>query len=191
MGGAGLVTVTVLVWPPHSTRTATTPPHTMGTNHRSRRDRGVPRQRVTRAGRDGAQARPARPGARRRGLTARSGVPGSARARGRSDKERRPDLRAASLRHWQAAVHRSPPWGVHEPRHGQVGVLQLQGSADAVPHTDGRFKAQPSGTTVFEFFPGDVGRGDETTSGSPPSPARSSWSWTTSPPSLPLAPRAR
>ena len=46
---------------------------------------------------------------------------------------------------------------------GKSVVLRLQGSADAVPQADGSFVGRLSGTTVFEFFPGDVGPGDQTT----------------------------
>jgi hypothetical protein len=42
-------------------------------------------------------------------------------------------------------------------------VLPLRGSADAVPQADGSFVGRLSGTTLFEFFAGDVGPGDQTT----------------------------
>jgi hypothetical protein len=45
---------------------------------------------------------------------------------------------------------------------GKSVDLQLQGSADFVPQPDGSGEGRLSGTTVFEFFPGDVGPGDQT-----------------------------
>jgi hypothetical protein len=47
---------------------------------------------------------------------------------------------------------------------GQSVVLQLQGSADAIPQADGTFDGRLSGTTAFTFFPSDIGPGNETTS---------------------------
>jgi hypothetical protein len=46
---------------------------------------------------------------------------------------------------------------------GKSVDLQLQGSADFVPLADGGVEGRLSGTTVFEFFPGDVGPGDQMT----------------------------
>jgi hypothetical protein len=45
---------------------------------------------------------------------------------------------------------------------GKSVDLQLQGSADFVPQSDGTVDGRLSGTTLFEFFPGDVGPGDQT-----------------------------
>ena len=46
---------------------------------------------------------------------------------------------------------------------GKSVDLHLQGSADFVPQADGSGDGRLSGTTVFEFFPGDVGPGDQMT----------------------------
>lgn len=46
---------------------------------------------------------------------------------------------------------------------GKSVDLQLQGSADFVPHADGSGDGRLSGTTTFTFFPGDVGPGDQMT----------------------------
>jgi hypothetical protein len=46
---------------------------------------------------------------------------------------------------------------------GKSVDLHLQGSADFVPQADGSGEGRLSGTTLFEFFPGDVGPGDQMT----------------------------
>ena len=46
---------------------------------------------------------------------------------------------------------------------GESVVLRLQGSAEMVPLEDGTLEWRLSGSTVFTFFGGDVGPGDDAT----------------------------
>jgi len=46
---------------------------------------------------------------------------------------------------------------------GKSVIVELQGSGAFVPQPDGSGDLRLSGTTVFTFFPGDVGPGDDTT----------------------------
>ncbi len=46
---------------------------------------------------------------------------------------------------------------------GKSIIVQNKGSASFVPQADGSFTGRLSGTTTFNFFPGDVGPGDDAT----------------------------
>jgi hypothetical protein len=46
---------------------------------------------------------------------------------------------------------------------GKSIILRLQGSAAFVPQADGSVKGRLSGRTVYIFFPGEVGPGDDAT----------------------------